>query len=171
MLKNYQVLTLWVIQITVHSGTRDTPFNLAFGSDVVIPVEIGINSLWVAHFDLEQNESNLRANLDLLEEIKEEASVKAAARQRQVAQYYNKQVKIKIFEEWDLVLRNHRANQSVGEQRKLSLTWEGPYLIFSIIGNVVYRLQTLEGQEILNTWNAQHLRKYYCWKCTRKKYL
>ena len=71
MLKNYQVLTLWVIQITVHSRTRDTPFNLAFGSDVVIPVEIGINSLRVAHFDLEQNESNLRANLDLLEEIRE----------------------------------------------------------------------------------------------------
>ena len=68
--------------MTAHSGTRDTPFNLAFGSDAVIPIEIGINSLQVAHFDLEQNEANLRANLDLLEEIREESSVKAAARQR-----------------------------------------------------------------------------------------
>ena len=88
--------------------------------------------------------------------------MKAAARQRRVAQYYNKQVKIKIFEEWDLVLRNHRANQSVGEQKKLSLTWEGPYLIFFVIGNGAYILQILEGKEILNAWNAQHLRKYYC---------
>ena len=45
--------TLWAIKTTVHSGIRDTTFNLAFGSDAVIPVEIGINSLRVAHFDLD----------------------------------------------------------------------------------------------------------------------
>ena len=72
--------TLWTIRTTTHSGTRDTPFNLAFRSDSFIPIEIGINSLWIAHYDSEQNEVNLRANLDLLNEIKEEASVKAAAR-------------------------------------------------------------------------------------------
>ena len=72
--------TLWVIKTTTHSGIRDTPFNLAFGSNAVIPVEIRINSLRVAHFVPEQNESNFLANLDLLEEIKEDASVKTAAR-------------------------------------------------------------------------------------------
>ena len=77
--------TLWAIRTTAHSGTRDTPFNLAFGSDVVILVEISINTLRIAHYDPEQNEANLRANLDLLNEIREEASVKAAARQRKLA--------------------------------------------------------------------------------------
>ena len=43
--------TLWAIRTTTHSRTRDTPFNLAFESDVVIPVEIGINSLRIAHYD------------------------------------------------------------------------------------------------------------------------
>ena len=61
------------------------PFNLTFRSDVVIPIEIRINFLQVAHFNLEQNESKLWANLDQLEEIRKEASVKAAARQRRVA--------------------------------------------------------------------------------------
>ena len=69
----------------MHSRTRDTPFNLAFGSDAVIPVEIGINSLRIAHYDSEQNEANLCTNLDLLDEIREEVSVKPAARQRRVA--------------------------------------------------------------------------------------
>ena len=81
-----------------HSGIKDTPLNLAFGSDVLIPVEIGINSLRVTHFSYEQNEANLRANFDLLEKIRE-ASVKAIARQRKVVKYYNKQVKTKAFEE------------------------------------------------------------------------
>ena len=43
--------TLWAIKTTVHSGTKDMPFNLSFGSDVIIPVETGINSLQVDHFD------------------------------------------------------------------------------------------------------------------------
>ena len=109
------------------------PFNLAFGSDAVIPVEIRINFLRVTHFDHKQNESNLRANLDLLEEIRKDASVKAVARQRRVAQYYNKQVKVKTFKEEDLVLRNCRANRSVGEHRKLSPMCEGPYLVTVVV--------------------------------------
>ena len=106
---------MWAIRTTTHSRTRDTPFNLAFGIDAVIHVEIGINSLRVSHYDSEQNEANLRANLDLLKEIREEASVKAVARQRVMAQYFNKQVKVRIFEEGDLVLRNCRASRPVEE--------------------------------------------------------
>ena len=146
--------TLWAIWIIAHSGTTDTPFNLAFGSDAVISVEIGINSLPVIYFDSEQNKANLLANLDLLEEIKEEASVKAAAKQRRVAQYYNKQVKIKAFEKEDLVLRNCRASWPIVDQRKLLPTWEGPHLVSFVIGNKAYRLQTIEGKQIPNAWNA-----------------
>ena len=144
-----------------HSGIKDTPLNLAFGSDIVIPVKIGINSLRVTHFSYEQNEANLRANLDLLEEIKEGASVKVAVRQRRVTQYYNKQVKTKAFEEGNLVLRNCRASRPAEEQRKLLPTWEGPYLVSFVIGKWAYRLQTIEGKDIPNSWNAKHLKKYY----------
>ena len=79
-------------------GNKGHIFNLAFGFDAVIPVEIGINSLRVADYNFEQNEANLRSSLDLLEEIREETNVKAAARKKRVAQYFNKQVKAKTFE-------------------------------------------------------------------------
>ena len=92
----------------------------------------------------------------------EKRRVKAAARQKRVVQYFNKQVKAKIFKEGDLVLKNCRASRSIGEQRKLSLTWEGPYLVFSVIGNEAYKLQIIEDKEILNAWNARYLRIYYC---------
>ena len=154
--------TQWAIRTTVHSGTRDTPFNLAFGTDAVIPVKIDINTLRISHYGSPQNEDNLRANLDLLEEIREDVGIKAAARQRSVAQHFNKQVKARLFEEGDLVLRNAKVSRPVAEQRKLSPTWEGPYLVSSVIGKGAYKLQTIEGEEIPNTWNAQHLKKYYC---------
>ena len=72
--------TLWAIRTTIHSGTKDTSFNLTFGMDAVIPIEIGINSIRVSHFNPQNNESKTRLHLDLLEEIREEASLKAAAR-------------------------------------------------------------------------------------------
>ena len=76
-------------------GIKDTLFNLAFRSDVVNLVEVGINSLRVTHFNFLDNDVGIQANLDCLEETREEASLKAATRQRQVAQYYNKKVKTK----------------------------------------------------------------------------
>ena len=36
--------TLWAIWTIVHYGTRDTPLNLTFGADAVIPAEIEINT-------------------------------------------------------------------------------------------------------------------------------
>ena len=93
----------------------------------------------------------IRANLDLLEEVREDASLRATARQRHVAQYFNKKVKVKRFEERDLVLRNCRTSRPVNEQRKLSSSWEGPYLDSTMIENMGYKLQMIEGKEILNT--------------------
>ena len=43
--------TLLAIRTTVHSGIRYTSFNLTFGVDVVIPIEIEINTLRTAYHD------------------------------------------------------------------------------------------------------------------------
>ena len=117
-----------------------TPFNLAFRIDVVILVENGINTLQVAYFDLENNKANIQANLDLLKETREEATIKAVALQRQVAQYYNKRVKVRQFNEGDLILRNYKASTPLIEQKKLSANQEGPNLILVVVDRVAYKL-------------------------------
>ena len=61
---------LWEIQTTVHSGTRDTSFNLTFETDAIIPVKGEINTPRVSHFDPNRNEDNICINLDLLEKAK-----------------------------------------------------------------------------------------------------
>ena len=104
----------------MHSGTKNTPFNLAFGVDDVISIKMEINTLKVAYFELGHNDTNIRTNLDLLEESREKASIKAAARQKQVVQYYNKRVKIKQFNEGNLVLRSYQASRPSTKQNKLS---------------------------------------------------
>ena len=47
------------------------------------------------------------------------------------------------------------------DQGKLSLNWEGPYKIADTCRPDAYRLETLEGMAILQTWNADNLKLYH----------
>nr|GEW58134.1 reverse transcriptase domain-containing protein [Tanacetum cinerariifolium] len=56
-----------------HNG--DTPFSLTYGTEAVIPVEIGMPTLRTAEVDLVQKNKALEINLDLLEEKRKEAAI------------------------------------------------------------------------------------------------
>ncbi|OMP07825.1 Integrase, catalytic core [Corchorus capsularis] len=150
---------LWGIRITSHTGTGETPFNLAFGTEAVIPTELTILTLRIRNFQAPRNEEELRTNLDLVEEMRMEAQLKQANRSQQVNQYLNKRVQ--TIQEGDLVLRNFKASKPTGEKKKLSPNWEGPYQVVEVLGKGAYRLMDLEGRMIPRVWNAMHLRKYY----------
>ena len=64
---------LWAYKTTRKSATRETPFALAFGTEVVAFVEVGLESPRVKFANAERNEDTLRLNLDLLEEKREQA--------------------------------------------------------------------------------------------------
>ena len=64
---------LWEYRTTCKSATRETPFTLAFGTEAVALVEVGLESPRVKLTIAERNEETLRLNLDLLEEKREQA--------------------------------------------------------------------------------------------------
>ena len=64
---------LWAYRTTRKSATRETPFSLAFGTEVVALVEVGLESPRVKFASTECNEETLFLNLDLLEEKREQA--------------------------------------------------------------------------------------------------
>jgi hypothetical protein len=45
---------LWALRTNVNKATRDTPFNLVYGADAVLPPEIYLGSARVAHLDAER---------------------------------------------------------------------------------------------------------------------
>ena len=67
---------LWVYRTTARTPTRETPFRLAYGSDTVIPAEIGLTSYRVENYAKEKNEETIRLQLDLVDEVR------ATAKQR-----------------------------------------------------------------------------------------
>nr|GMD68188.1 uncharacterized protein LOC109162351 [Ipomoea batatas] len=80
--------------------------------------------------------------------------------QQSVKRYYDKRVKVKQFQEGDLVLRDRKASQP-NEGGKFAIKWEGLYRIREVIRPGTYRLETMEGREIERNWNAIHLKKFF----------
>ena len=52
---------------------ENPPFNLSYGSDVVIPTEISLTSYRVAHYKDKENKKQLRLNLNLIDKVRMDA--------------------------------------------------------------------------------------------------
>ncbi|XP_077242568.1 uncharacterized protein LOC143883090 [Tasmannia lanceolata] len=151
---------LWVYRTTPLTITGESPFNLSFGTEAVIPVDIGVPSPRVTNFNEPFNEDGLRANLDLLEEVREESRIRVAAYKQKVFHYHDMRVRSREFRAGDLVLRKAAISQSkkVG---KLSPTWEGPCRVKGVIRQGSYKLETLGEHLLPHAWNSKNLKKYY----------
>ena len=88
---------LWAHRTTPRSTTGETPFRMAYGTEAVLPLEISLNSPRVENFTPESSEEGLRLNTDLIEEVRESASLRVAQYQQKVAQYYNAKVNPRNF--------------------------------------------------------------------------
>ena len=64
---------LWAYRTTVRTSTGETPFKLAYGSEAVIPAEVHMTSYRVRKYQAEENEEQLRLNLDLIDEVRMDA--------------------------------------------------------------------------------------------------
>ena len=51
---------LWAYRTTMRTPTRETPFNLTYGTEAVIPVEVGLTSLKREFFDEQDNNDQLK---------------------------------------------------------------------------------------------------------------
>ncbi|XP_076912781.1 uncharacterized protein LOC143571172 [Bidens hawaiensis] len=111
----------------------------------MISVEIGIPSARVLLID--DNDHELRMNLDLLEERRELASIREHNYKRQLQKYYNSRVQRCEFDAGDYVFRNNEVSGQE-PQSKLAPTWEGPYRIQKVLSKGAYKLEKLDGTEI-----------------------
>ena len=64
---------LWAYKMIVRTPTRETPFKLTYGSDVVITAEVGLTSYKVTHYNNEEKEKQFRLSLDLIDKVRMEA--------------------------------------------------------------------------------------------------
>ena len=71
------------------SATQETPLALAFGTEVVDLVEVGLKSPRIELVSTEHNEKVLHLNLDLLEEKREQVLKLMEDYHRKTTRYYD----------------------------------------------------------------------------------
>ena len=126
----------------------------------MIPVEIQESSPRFQNFVAEESNEERKVNLDLLDEVREEARIKVEALMRRVEYQHNSKLKPRQFQVADLVMRKAHPYQL---ENKLSPKWTGPFRVIEALGNETYRLETLEGGTIPRKWNATNLKFYFSW--------
>jgi hypothetical protein len=152
---------LWAYRTTVRTPTGETPFRLTYGTEAVIPVEVGLTTWRTNNYDEEINDAQLRSNLDLVDEVRDQAEARTRVYQQRMARYYDRRVKHREFKVGDLVLRKVTLATKDPTQGKLGPTWEGPYRVVKFHRRGTYHLEKLDGNALPHPWNAEHLKKYY----------
>ncbi|XP_073298471.1 uncharacterized protein [Primulina huaijiensis] len=116
---------LWAYRTTPRAPTQETPFNLVYGAEAVLPVEIGQTSSRVESYP-NNNDQSRAMELDLVEEKRDRASIRMEAYRGRIVKSYNKKVRNRNFQIGDLVMKKVNPPGYVG---KLEARWEGPYKI------------------------------------------
>jgi hypothetical protein len=98
---------LWPIRTNVNRATRDTPFNLVYGADVVFPPEIYLKLARVAQFDSERQAEARELDSIHLEERCNMALINVQKYHESLKEYYNKSVVQRELNIRDLVLKKN----------------------------------------------------------------
>ncbi|GJR75374.1 reverse transcriptase domain-containing protein [Tanacetum coccineum] len=106
---------LWAHRTMIKSSNGETPFLLTYGTEAIIPAEIGMPTLRTAKIDLTKKNEALGMNLYLIEERREQAAIQEAKKQEKDGKYYNSRVRGTSFKPGDMVYRSNEASHARDE--------------------------------------------------------
>lgn len=152
---------LWAYRTTPCRSTRETPFSMTYGVEAVIPLETGFPTLKTSLFSPTSNDELLERGLDFIEERRENAMVRLAHYQQKLRQGYDANVKLRLLEPGDLVLREVVGTAKNPTWGKLGPNWEGSYRITLGAGIGAYFLEDLDSHVIPCPRNINNLKRYY----------
>ena len=94
---------LWAYQTTARTPTGETPFRLAYGTEAVIPAEVGLTSYRVESYDEDKNKEAMCLQLDLVDKVRATVEQRLVHYQNLMAKHYNTKVKHRDFQVGDPV--------------------------------------------------------------------
>ncbi|VFQ95800.1 unnamed protein product [Cuscuta campestris] len=151
---------LWAYRTTPRRATGETPFSMCYGLETRAPSEVFIPTWREENYEARENEETMAADLNFVEERREQAFLKAENYRRQVKEYYDRKVRAREFRVGDLVLRKREASQPT-EGGKFAKSYEGPYKVTAVLRPGTYKLATIEGRELGKHWNTHNLISFY----------
>jgi hypothetical protein len=149
---------LWGLRTQPTKPTGQSSYFLVYGFEAILLADVMWESPTVEQYDEGISEDSKQVHVDGLEEARCVALVQSARYLEGIRRYHNRIVKECSFNVGDLV---HRRIQNMEGLHQLSLPWEGPFSMAKVTGPGSYRLQTLEGNNVNNSWNIDQLCRFY----------
>jgi hypothetical protein len=149
---------LWGLRTQPTKPTGQSPYFLVYGSEAILPADVIWDSPAVEQCDEGISEDSRRVDIDGLEEARCAALVQSARYLEGIRRYHDRNVKERSFNVGDLILRRIQNTEGL---HKISSPWEGPFIVAKVTGPGSYRLQTLEGDDVSNSWNIDQLCRFY----------
>jgi hypothetical protein len=143
---------------TQSSSAWKHPLLHGYGSEAVLPADLRFVAPRLIFENIAEAEAIRLEDIDILEEERLNAVIQSARYQQTLRRYHDKTIRHRSFIVGDLVL----CQILTGEGRhKLSPLWEGSFMVSEVTRPGSYRLTQMDGTEVVNSWNIEHLRKFY----------
>ncbi|KAK2375469.1 hypothetical protein QL285_076358 [Trifolium repens] len=110
---------LWSYHTTPQSSTGEAPFTMVYEADAMIPVEINPPSWRRDTTTPKENSEALQENLDLVQELRDNAHFREFVSKQRAARRYNTRVKARRFKEGDLVLKRPMGKDKGGKLEQI----------------------------------------------------
>jgi hypothetical protein len=136
----------------------NTPLFMVYGSEAVLPADLRFGAPRLVFESIAEAEATRLEHIDVLEEERLNIVIQSARYQQTLRRYHDKAIRHRSFVVGDLVLRRILMGEG---WHKLSPLWEGPFVVAEVTRPGSYRLTQMDGTEIGNSWNIEHLRKFY----------
>ena len=141
---------MWAHRISRHGATKVTPFELVYGQETVLPVEVNLVAFRLAKQNDLSDVDYYNLMMDNVDEVTDKRlkALKEIERDKlRVARAYNKKVKGKSFQVGDLVWKTILPlGMKSNKFDKWSPSWEGPYKIIKVIFRNSYMVEMLQGE-------------------------
>nr|GEV06865.1 reverse transcriptase domain-containing protein [Tanacetum cinerariifolium] len=102
---------LWAHRTSLKQSRSEMPFSLTYGSKAVIPAKIGMPTYQTMMIREDENEDELRLNMDLLQERREVAAIREAKYMTKMEQYHNQKVRPMSFKPDEYVFQRNKASR------------------------------------------------------------
>jgi hypothetical protein len=149
---------LWGLRTQSTKPTGQSPYFLVYGSEAILPADVMWESPAVEQYDKGISEDSRRVDIDGLEEARCAVLVQSARYLEGIRRYHDCNIKERSFNVCDLILCRIQNTEGL---HMLNSPWEGPSTVANVTGPGSYRLQTLEGEDISNSWNVDQLCRFY----------
>ncbi|XP_074361274.1 uncharacterized protein LOC141701540 [Apium graveolens] len=106
---------LWSYKTSPRTSTGETPFKLAYGTEAMLPIEVRSLSHRAINFDEEANKEEIRINMELIDEIWDQAVEKIERYKEKTREHFSKKstVKTSKLETWFFETQKHQILQTL----------------------------------------------------------